>query len=110
MFGFLGSERNDNKKIPYSVGMQMSTFCPCPGGYSPSAKRMYDATINGCIPVILSKDFVWAMSTDYDKDMIDPSSFSLRLNAANFTERLTTENTCEIIQQQEKSESQTQLY
>lgn len=75
----------------YSVAMRLATFCPCPGGDSPSAKRMYDATLAGCIPVILSEDFVWALSTDYDDNdndtLLDPSTFALRLDSKLYKSR-----------------------
>lgn len=48
-------------------GYRHSTFCPCPGGDSPSAKRMYDALLAGCIPVILSHDFVWPFTAEFDR-------------------------------------------
>jgi len=73
------------KKLSYPLAMRIATFCPCPGGDSPSAKRMYDAVIMGCIPVILSQDFVWGFSTEYDPDMIlNPNDYSIRLNSSNF--------------------------
>uniref|UniRef100_A0A7S3Q7G8 Exostosin GT47 domain-containing protein n=1 Tax=Chaetoceros debilis TaxID=122233 RepID=A0A7S3Q7G8_9STRA len=69
------------------------TFCPAPGGDSPSAKRMYDALHAGCIPVILSKDFVWPFSSEFDiekesptatSSYIQPDDFSIRLNATDY--------------------------
>jgi hypothetical protein len=70
---------------------KQSTFCPSPGGDSPSAKRMFDAIFAGCIPVILSHDFVWPFSTDTrqrnipkDSWLLDPAEFSIRLNATNY--------------------------
>ena len=41
--------------------MHSARFCPCPVGDSPSAKRMYDVVLAGCIPVIVSDEFVYAL-------------------------------------------------
>jgi Exostosin family len=53
----------------YAYGYRQSTFCPCPGGDSPSAKRMFDALLAGCIPIILSHDFVWPFTAEFDRNM-----------------------------------------
>jgi hypothetical protein len=79
------SSRAFKGKIPYHHGMRLATFCPCPGGDSPSAKRMFDTINAGCIPVILSHDFVWPYTSEADPSItIDPSRFSLRWNKADF--------------------------
>ena len=87
----------------FQNGMRMSTFCPCPGGDSPSAKRMYDATIAGCIPIILSKDFVWALSIESDPEssntMIDPTTFSIRLDSSPFVDARLDKDTCDTFNQ-----------
>lgn len=73
---------------PYWIAMRLATFCPCPGGDTASAKRMFDAVLAGCIPVILSHDFVWPFSTEIlPKDngwRLDPDEFSLRWNASEY--------------------------
>ncbi|KAG7364374.1 exostosin family protein [Nitzschia inconspicua] len=51
----------------YAYGYRQSTFCPCPGGDSPSAKRMFDALLAGCIPIVLSHDFVWPFTAEFDR-------------------------------------------
>jgi hypothetical protein len=58
----------------YAIGYRQATFCPCPGGDSPSAKRMFDSLISGCIPVILSHDFVWPFSGEFDRIASSQSS------------------------------------
>ena len=69
----------------HAHGMRLSTLCPCPGGDSPSAKRMFDSIIAGCIPVILSKDFVWPFTSEFDPSIsLDPNEFSLRLEASDY--------------------------
>mmetsp|Transcript_18872 Transcript_18872/g.46762 ORF Transcript_18872/g.46762 Transcript_18872/m.46762 type:complete len:360 (-) Transcript_18872:36-1115(-) len=55
-----------SRQIKYQHGYRKSTFCPCPGGDSPSAKRHFDALHAGCIPVILSHDFVWPFTSEFD--------------------------------------------
>jgi Exostosin family len=84
------------KKPSYSVGMRLSSFCPAPGGDSPSAKRMFDALIAGCIPIILSEDFVWPFTKEFDPLLsLDPLDFSIRLNASDFDEALLDGNSCQ---------------
>ncbi|VEU38264.1 unnamed protein product [Pseudo-nitzschia multistriata] len=75
----------------YAHGYRQSTFCPCPGGDSPSAKRNFDSVFAGCIPVILSEDFVWPFTSEFDRSSnsgsesgivaLNPYDFSIRLNA-----------------------------
>ncbi len=73
------------KKIPRQVQMQLSKFCACPAGDSPSARRMFDAVVSGCIPVILASDFVWPLTKEVDESVDpDPSDFSIRLNFTEF--------------------------
>jgi hypothetical protein len=80
----------------YALGMRLSTFCPCPGGDSPSAKRHYDALIAQCIPIILSYDFVWPFTNEFDSGItLDPSLFALRLPADEYDTPLLDPNTCQ---------------
>ena len=83
----------------FPVGMRRATFCPCPGGDSPSAKRMYDAVLAGCIPVILSHDFVWpfsttttmlpsSTSTSSSTSVLNPEDFAIHVDAQAFTRSL----------------------
>ena len=70
----------------YAHGYRQATFCPCPGGDSPSAKRMFDALFSGCIPVILSEDFVWPFTNEFDQDLpLDPSLFSIRVDSDDYS-------------------------
>jgi len=73
-----------NKVPEATVGaiMKLSTFCACPGGSSPSSKRIFDAIAAGCIPIIMSEDFAWPFSTEFEsKYDVHPKSFSLRWKA-----------------------------
>lgn len=83
----------------YAHNMRMATFCPCPGGDTASAKRMFDAVLAGCIPIVLSYDFVWPLSTEIkgatrDDLKLQPSDFCLRLDAQEFTETKYDPETC----------------
>jgi hypothetical protein len=79
------SSKGFGGKFPYHIGMRSATFCPCPGGDSPSAKRMFDAVNAGCIPIILSHDYVWPFTKEADPSIpVDPSLFGYRWNATNF--------------------------
>ena len=89
----------ENKKVfnNYAHAYRQSTFCPCPGGDSPSAKRNFDALLAGCIPIILSEDFVWPFTTEFDRRsnksdsgstsvktaVLNPDDFSIRLRASD---------------------------
>jgi hypothetical protein len=87
-----------NAATQHQLAMQMATFCPCPGGDSPSAKRHFDALISGCIPVILSEDFVWPFTKEFDPTIaLDPSDFSIRLNASEYFDPLLDPKTCQPI-------------
>jgi len=80
----------------FSTAMRIATFCPCPGGDSPSAKRHFDSLIAGCIPIILSHDFVWPFTKEFDPSLtLDPDDFSIRMNANDFDEPLLDPETCE---------------
>lgn len=92
-----------------AIHMRLSRFCICPAGDSASARRMYDAVVSGCIPVILSTDFIWAHTTDNHFNIsigqddasssngavtgsIDPSAFSIWLNSSDFDKPLFNED------------------
>ena len=80
--------------------MLLSTFCVCPGGDSPSAKRMFDCVLAGGIPVILSKDFIWPFSNEVLPDGMDSRAFSVRLTATDFEERRLDYPKCNVIDDQ----------
>ncbi len=66
-----------------------ATFCPCPGGDTPNSKRYFDAVLAGCIPLILSRDFVWPYSADIpgSRVLVQEDEFSIRLNTSDFSPR-----------------------
>jgi hypothetical protein len=70
----------------FSHAYRHATFCPCPGGDAPSAKRMFDALFAGCIPIILSQDFAWPFTKEIpgSPELLDPKDFSIRWNASDF--------------------------
>lgn len=78
---------NKKGKVPYHFGMRVSTFCPAPGGDSPSAKRMFDVVNSGCIPIILSHDYVWPFTNEADQNIpLNSSLFSLRWQTSELWE------------------------
>lgn len=57
---------------------------------------MFDSLIAGCIPVILSKEFVWPFTNEFDPSIdLDPSAFSVRLPASDYETPLLDPNTCQ---------------
>ena len=64
--------------LPRQAVMHAARFCPCPEGDSPSAKRMYDALLAGCVPVVVSDDAVYALSREIGGP-VDAAAFALRV-------------------------------
>ena len=64
--------------LPRQAVMHAARFCPCPEGDSPSAKRMYDALLAGCVPVLVSDDAVYALSREIGGP-VDAAAFALRV-------------------------------
>eukprot|EP00980_Cylindrotheca_fusiformis_P005843 scaffold1228_cov119-Cylindrotheca_fusiformis.AAC.10 len=85
--------------LRYQHGYRKATFCPCPGGDSPSAKRHYDALHAGCIPIILSYDFVWPFTTEIlsGRSWKNPSEFSIRLDAKDYEGSMVYDNQCRFV-------------
>ena len=89
-------------------------------------KRMYDSIFGGCIPIVLSEDFVWPFTNEFDGNgnignnnsnngdrfRLDPSEFSLRINSQDFYEKATLNNktTCEWITNKTHESSSLQSY
>ncbi len=76
-----GQHASKHKITNFAYGYRQATFCPCPGGDSPSAKRMYDALFAGCIPIILSHDFVWPFTTEFDRASANLHSASTAISS-----------------------------
>ena len=55
-----------NRQTP--LLMSHSKFCIIPTGDSPSSKRLYDAIMHGCVPVIISDDLEFPFSKQFDWD------------------------------------------
>jgi hypothetical protein len=56
---------------------------------------MFDSLIAGCIPLILSEDFVWPFTNEFDSNLaLDPTEFSIRLKSADFEVPLLDPTTC----------------
>ena len=57
---------------------------------------MFDALLAGCIPVILSTDFVWPITKEFDPLLqLDPTDFSIRLNTTDYESPLLNSTTCQ---------------
>jgi hypothetical protein len=94
----------------YMLTYRQATFCPCPGGDSPSAKRMFDALHAGCIPIILSHDFVWPYTKEFDRMVnhtghvttaspfirLQPEDFAIRVPAQEYDVATFNATTCQI--------------
>ena len=88
--------RHANLTRRYMHGMRVSTFCPSPGGDSPGAKRMFDCCLSGSIPVVISWDFVWPFTNEFDDSLeLDPSTFSINYSAKEFSKDRLDPKTCE---------------
>jgi hypothetical protein len=70
---------------PRQVAMAGSKFCACPEGDSPSAKRQYDAILQGCIPAIVSNDAMYAYGIDMG-GFLNPADFSVRITEESVVE------------------------
>eukprot|EP00980_Cylindrotheca_fusiformis_P029974 scaffold24130_cov142-Cylindrotheca_fusiformis.AAC.4 len=75
-------------KYQFPHAYRHATFCPCPGGDTPSAKRFFDVILAGCVPVVLSHDFIWPFTKEIPGSIVEqslkPEDFSIRLNASDF--------------------------
>jgi hypothetical protein len=88
-----GKVSKQHKLNDYALSYRQATFCPCPGGDSPSAKRMFDALHAGCIPIVLSEDYVWPYTSEFDtvgnqsdSILLNPKDFSIRLESLDYDE------------------------
>ena len=113
----------------YASAYRQATFCPAPGGDSPSAKRNFDALIAGCIPVVLSKDYVWPFTAEFDRSAINgdnssdgnggdksssgniavlnPYDFSITLQAADHQDAKFDPKTCKLLSEDGNSTNST---
>ncbi|EER01965.1 hypothetical protein Pmar_PMAR007658, partial [Perkinsus marinus ATCC 50983] len=58
----------------YDAEMKDSTFCFIPRGNTPWTRRIFDAIISGCIPVVLSNAIVFPFES-----LLDWSLFTIKL-------------------------------
>ena len=114
--------------INYVNGYRQATFCPAPGGDSPSAKRNFDVLLAGCVPVVLSKDYVWPFTAEFDRSdtigdtsnnvnvngitpnnqrsitSLNPKDFSIRLQSIDHQDPKYDPKTCQLLQKVNSTE------
>lgn len=80
------AKRHLPKGYHFPHAFRHATFCPTPGGDTPNSKRYFDALMAGCIPLILSQDFVWPNSAEIpgSRVRIVEQDISIRLNTSDF--------------------------
>ena len=120
--------KQNKLNINYVNGYRQATFCPAPGGDSPSAKRNFDVLLAGCVPVVLSKDYVWPFTAEFDRSntigdasnnvnvngitpntqrsitRLNPKDFSIRLQSVDHQDPKYDPKTCQLLQKVNSTE------
>jgi len=78
----LGGQEGKIKSVKsYAQQMMAAQFCLCPSGDSPTARRLYDAIVAGCLPIVISDDIIRHVPFP---QTIDYESFWFRIKEAEW--------------------------
>jgi len=78
----LGGQEGEIKSVKsYAQQMMAAQFCLCPSGDSPTARRLYDAIVAGCLPIVISDDIIRHVPFP---QTIDYESFWFRIKEAEW--------------------------
>lgn len=75
------AERERSTVKSYASQMMHTRFCLCPRGDSPTSRRLFDAIVAGCLPIVISDDIDRSLPFP---DVIPYDSFWFRIKEAEW--------------------------